>query len=92
MQMKVEVVGLCVLCPMDLGDEEYFLYPTERRADGAEVRTWIPCCEDGTLKLVRPYPVWTFTRVRRLIGIRRAASSCRLVSSISYLRVVTTSG
>ena len=36
--MKDEVVGLCVLCPMDLGDGEYFLYLTERRADGAEFR------------------------------------------------------
>ncbi len=31
-QMKDEGVGLSVLCPMDLGDGEYFLYLTERRA------------------------------------------------------------
>lgn len=95
MQMKDEGVGLCVLCPMDGpggGDGEYFLYLTEQRADGAEYRTWISCCEDGTLKLVRPYPVWTFTRVCRLPGIRWAPPSCRHVSSISYLRAVTTSG
>jgi len=60
--MKDEVVGLCVLCPMDLGEGEYFLYLTERRGDGAEFRTWIPCCESAAPKPARPYPVWTFRR------------------------------
>ncbi len=60
--MKDEVVGLCVLCPMDLGDGEYFLYLTERRADGAEFRTWISCCDGAAPKPERSYPVWTFCR------------------------------
>ena len=60
--MKDEAVGLCVLYPMDLGDGEYFLYLTERRADGKEFRTWITCCDGAASKPVRPYPVWTFRR------------------------------
>ncbi len=55
-------MGLCVLCPMDLGEGEYFLYLTERRGDGAESRTWIPCCEGAASKPARPYPVWMFRR------------------------------
>ncbi len=60
--MKDEVVDLCVLCPMDLDDGEYFLYLTEWRADGAEFRTWIPCCDGAASKPVCPYPVWRFRR------------------------------
>ncbi len=56
-------MGLCVLCPMDLGEGEYFLYLTERRGDGAEFRTWIPCCDGVAPKLERPYPVRTFRRL-----------------------------
>lgn len=61
--MRDEVVGLCVLCPMDLSDGEYFLYLTERRADGKQCASWIPCSEASAPKPDRPYPVWTFRRL-----------------------------
>ena len=57
-RMGDEVIGLCLLVPMDMdGDGEYFLYLTECRADGARFRTWISCYEEGTTKPERGYPV-----------------------------------